>query len=273
MRFAFVISPSLGYRIPNLFESDSSFVEFENALQILKQHEFDGVELNLNFDDRQRLNRIKKSIDDAGLKLAALGTGLLYARDRLSLTDPDSNKRAKPLSIIKELVRFASEEHAVVVIGLVRGTLPQDAQVAEKLLREALIECDATAKKYGTKIALEAINRYETSLLNTADDAFRLIEKENLSATGLLLDTFHMNIEERSILGTLHDLASKIVHFHIADSNRWPPGYGHLKVEDLLNCLAGSGYNGWVSAETLPKPNNVQAVVNTAQFLKNHKFI
>lgn len=273
MRFGFVVSPSLGYRIPNLFQNDSTFGEFENALRVLKQHGFDGVELNLNFDDQQKLNRIKKSIDDAELKLAAVGTGLLYSRDRLSFIDPDSSKRAKALSIVKELVRFASREHAAVVIGLVRGTLPQDAQVAEGLLRRGLVECDATAKEHGTKIALEAINRYETSLLNTADDAVKLIEEENLSATGLLLDTFHMNIEERSITETIRDSSSKTAHFHIADSNRWPPGYGHLKVEDLLGCLAESGYNGWVSAETLPKPNNTQAVIDTAQFLKTHKFM
>jgi sugar phosphate isomerase/epimerase len=273
MRFAFVVSPNLGYRIPHLFQTDSTFDEFETALQILKKHGFFGVELNLNFDDQRKLNRIKKIIDEAELKLAAVGTGLLYSRDRLSFTDPDSSKRAKALSIVKELVRFASGEHATVIIGLVRGTLPQNAQKAEGLLRRGLVECDAAAKKYGTKIALEAINRYETSLLNTADDAVKLIKEENLSATGLLLDTFHMNIEERSIAETIRDSSSRTVHFHIADSNRWPPGYGHLKVEDLLNCLAETGYTGWVSAEILPKPNNKQAAINTAHFLKTHKFM
>ena len=273
MRFAFVVSPSLGYQIPNLFQNDSTFGEFENALRVLKQYGFDGVELNLNFDDKEKLDRIKKSIDEAELKLAAVGTGLLYSRDRLSFTDPDSAKRARALSIVGELVRFASRDHAAVIIGLVRGTLPQDAEIAERLLRRGLAECDAAAKKYGTKIALEAINRYETSLLNTADAAAKLIDEEHLSATGLLLDTFHMNIEERSITKTIQDSGSRIVHFHIADSNRWPPGYGHLKVEDLLHCLAESGYNGWVSAELLPRPNNTQAVMDTSQFLKTHKFI
>jgi sugar phosphate isomerase/epimerase len=273
MRFAFVISPSLGYRIPNLFQADATFGEFEIALQVLKKHGFDGVELNLNFDDQHKLNRIKKIIDDAELKLAAVGTGLLYSRDRLSFIDPASSKRAKALSILKELVRFASREHAPVIIGLVRGALTQDAQKAEVLLRRGLVECDAAAKKYGTKMALEAINRYETSFLNTADDAVKLIEEENLSATGLLLDTFHMNIEERCIAETIRDSSSRTVHFHIADSNRWPPGYGHLKVEGLLDCLVKSGYTGWVSAETLPKPNNTRAVIDTAHFLKTHKFM
>jgi sugar phosphate isomerase/epimerase len=135
------------------------------------------------------------------------------------------------------------------------------------------MQCDREAKENGIRIALEAINRYETNLLNTASDAVTLIEKEKLAATGLLLDTFHMNIEEQSICDTIRNAAPRIVHFHIADSNRWPPGHGHLKIDDLLRILEDSGYTEWVSAETLPRPNNTKAVTETAEFLKTHKFI
>jgi sugar phosphate isomerase/epimerase len=120
---------------------------------------------------------------------------------------------------------------------------------------------------------LEAINRYETPLLNTARDVVALIEEERLAATGLLLDTFHMNIEEASMAETIRKYISRIAHFHIADSNRWPPGHGHLKVEDSLRLLEALGYDGWVSAETLPKPDNARAVVDTAHFLRTHNFI
>lgn len=270
MRFAFVVSSGLGYQIPDLFQNDASFKEFENALQIIKQNRFQGVELNLHFDDQRRLSRIKRSVDDSGLKLAAVGTGLIYARDHISFTDPNSHKRAQALSIIKNLLRFAASESAILIIGLVRGTLIQRAVGAEDRLRESLIECDSEAEKCGTKIALEAINRYETNLLNTADDVVNVIEKENLSSTGLLLDTFHMNIEERSIADAIRDHASRIAHFHIADSNRYSPGFGHLQIEAFLQLLRELRYKGWVSAELLPKPSNMRAVADTAKFLKVH---
>jgi len=272
MRFSFVVSQGLGYNIPDLFENDSSFMEFEKALQLLKNHSFTGVELNLSFMEERLLSRIRESIREQGLRLASVGTGLTYVRRGLSFTDPDSSKREKALAIVKGLIRFASSENAIVVIGMVRGN-PSPEDDATRLLRQSLVECDRTASEYKVRIALEAINRYETSLLNTAFDVARVIQEERLTATGLLLDSFHMNIEETSIEATIRKYHARITHFHIADSNRWPPGHGHLKVEDQLRLLEDLGYDGWVSAETLPKPDNTEAVKETARFLTTHNFL
>jgi len=273
MHFSFVVSSSLGYNIPNLFKADSSFLEFDEALQSLKRHGFAGVELNLTSDEPRVLSRITGSINGQGLRLAAVGTGLIYASNKISFTDGDSAKRGKALQIVKGLLRFAAGEEAVLVIGLVRGAPSGEAESAGKLLRGALVECDRAAVEYGGRIALEAINRYETPLLNTASAVASLIEKEGLNATGLLLDTFHMNIEEPSIEETIRKYASRIAHFHIADSDRWCPGHGHLRIEQILSLLEGLGYDGWVSAETLPKPDNASAVADTARFLRTHNFI
>jgi sugar phosphate isomerase/epimerase len=273
MHFSFVVSSSLGYSIPNLFQTESSFLEFDEALRSLKKHEFTGVELNLATDERGVLSRIRESINGRGLRLAAVGTGLIYVRNKLSFTDLDSAKREKALQLVKGLLRFASGEDALLVIGLVRGGLSGEVESADKLLRGALVACDRAAVEYGGRIALEAINRYETLLLKTASAVAGLIEEEGLTATGLLLDTFHMNIEETSIEETIRKYVSRIAHFHIADSDRWPPGHGHLAVEKYLRLLGRLGYNGWVSAETLPKPDNASAVASTAHYLKTHHFI
>jgi len=267
LQFSFVVSKRLGYQIPNLFETPESFEEFKKALSLLKANGFDGVELNLNFSDKSLLTRIKGTIDEAGLKLAAVGTGLLYTNDHLSFTDPDPAKQAQAVSIVKGLVRFASEAHANTIIGTVRGASPLDSDSTE-LLGKHLEECDSTAEEYGTNLALEAINRYEMQSLNRAEEVVTLIDALKLRASGLLLDTFHMNIEERSIENTLSNYLSRIVHFHIADSNRWPPGNGHLNVDALLKQLMDLGYRGWVSAEALPRPTRVDAVKETADYLK-----
>ena len=273
MRFSFVVSSGLGYKIEDLFHSESSFKEFEQALRTIKEHGFEGVELNISFDDQNKLGRIKAAIDDSGLKLAAVGTGMVYVRQRLSLTDIDPDKRSKALAIVKNLIRFASSEQAVIIIGMVRGSPSRPDKATDGYLRENLRECDREANENRVRIALEAINRYETSLLNTAADACHIIEKEKLTATGLLLDTFHMNIEEQSIADSIRSNASRIVHFHIADSDRWPPGHGHLEIATLLRILEDSGYEGWVSTEALPNPNNSLAVAHTAEFLKSHKLM
>ena len=95
----------------------------------------------------------------------------------------------------------------------------------------------------------------------------KFINESGLKATGILLDTFHMNIEERSVENTIKSNVERLVHFHIADSNRWPPGYGHLNISEDLKILAELGYRGWVSAETLPRPSSVESAVATAEYL------
>lgn len=270
MRFAFVVSSGLGYQISNLFQAENC-EEFEQALECLRENGFDGVELNLHFDDKRRLSKIKDSIRRSGLKLAAVGTGLVYGHEKLSFTNSDQNDRTRALSIVRQLLEFASSENASLIIGSVRGLA--ETKDAPTHLRDCLVECDAVAKRYGTRIALEAINRYETKFLNNASEVSAFIESSKLDSTGILLDTFHMNIEEQSIEETIRANKSRLVHFHIADSNRWPPGYGHLKIEDSLYLLRDLGYDGWVSAETLPKPNSIKAVKATAEFLRTHHFI
>src|SRR5208282_4823619 len=108
MRFAFLVSQMLGYQIPDLFCTDESFVEFERALKLLRENGFEGLELNLNVDDEQLFARI--------------GTGMLYAVDKLSFTDPNPTKRFEAVSKVTKLIRFAAEHQAIVIIGLVRGT-------------------------------------------------------------------------------------------------------------------------------------------------------
>jgi sugar phosphate isomerase/epimerase len=273
MRFSFVVSSGLGYKIEHLFHNESSFNKFEKALRTIKENGFEGVELNLSFDDQRKLDRIKAAIDDSGLKLAAVGTGMVYVKRRLSFTDEESDKRSKALAIVKNLIHFVSGEDTIVIIGRVRGSPSQHNKSTDGHLHENLKECDRAANENNVRIALEAINRYETSLLNTAADVTRIIEQERLTATGLLLDTFHMNIEEQSISDSIRNNAHRTVHFHIADNDRWPPGHGHLEIATFLRILKDSGYKRWVSAETLPKPNNTQAVTHTAEFLKSHKLM
>ena len=62
---------------------------------------------------------------------------------------------------------------------------------------------------------------------------------------GLLLDTFHMNIEEPSIEDSIRQTGDRIFHFHVADSNRWYPGAGHLDFRSILKALFATGYDGF----------------------------
>ena len=64
-----------------------------------------------------------------------------------------------------------------------------------------------------------------------------------------------MNIEEPDIEGSIQQCGARIFHFHVADSNRWYPGAGHLDFKSILSSLFAGGYSGWVSGEFIPKPD------------------
>jgi len=98
-------------------------------------------------------------------------------------------------------------------------------------------------------------------------EGLALIEAVGADNFGLLLDTFHMNIEEPSIEESIRQAGNRIFHFHVADSNRWYPGAGHLDFRSILSTLKDIGYQGFVSGEFLPKPDAETAARKAIEYL------
>ena len=154
-------------------------------------------------------------------------------------------------------IPLAAQFNAVVILGLIRGISPKGQSHTQSMeyLVGALRECSAAAEPHGVRYALEPLNRYETDLIHTVADGLELIERVGANNFGLLLDTFHLNIEEPSIEESIKICGDRIFHFHVADSNRWYPGAGHLDFRSILDTLFATGYNGFVSGEFMPVPN------------------
>ena len=105
------------------------------------------------------------------------------------------------------------------------------------------------AKDYGVHILVEPLNRYNTPFCSSAKDAFVIANKVNHDNFGLLLDTFHMNIEEDSLEDTILKSRKLLRHMHLADNNRKMPGYAHINFQPIMRSLFGIGYNGYASFE------------------------
>jgi len=84
----------------------------------------------------------------------------------------------------------------------------------------------------------------------------------------MLVDTFHMNIEEPNIIESLNIVKDYISHVHFADSNRWAPGCGHINFKEILMALKVFGYQGAISAEILPKPSAAECLRLTMEHYK-----
>jgi len=175
---------------------------------------------------------------------------------------------------IKDQIVFASHFNAQVIIGLIRGEIEEDVdrEKAEDWTINCLKKCTEFAKKYNVGLTLEPVNRYESNFINTLNEGTEFIKRVGASNLGLLADTFHMNIEEVSIYGSIIQAKDYISHIHFADSNRWAPGCGHLNFAKIVQTLKKIDYQGYVSAEILPFPDSDSCARLTAEHLNKIKF-
>ena len=196
-----------------------------------------------------------------GLAIPAIGTGQAWGEEGLSFTDPDEAIRRAAIARTLAHIPLAARTGAVIIIGLMRGIVRPGVDHAQAMrwLVAALQECCQAAAPQGVRIALEPINRYETTLINTVGQGLDLLARIGAPNLGLLLDTFHMNIEEPQFEDSIRACGDRIFHFHVADSNRWYPGAGHLDFAQILESLDATGYQGWVSGEFMPQPDGETA--------------
>ncbi len=138
-----------------------------------------------------------------------------------------------------------------------------------RYLIDCLSECASVASDMQVSMAFEPLNRYETDLVHTVVEGLELIRQVGSPNLGLLLDTFHMNLEEPDICKSIRQAGKSIFHFHVADSNRWHPGAGHLDFKAILKALESTGYTGWISGEFMPFPDADVAAQRNIEHLKS----
>jgi len=103
------------------------------------------------------------------------------------------------------------------------------------------------ATDYGVQLVLEPLNRYSTPYCATAKDAIAIAQ--HVDSLGILLDTFHMNIEEDMFKDAIQSSSTLLRHMHFADNNRKMPGFAHIDFSTVIESLNEIGYDGFISFE------------------------
>ena len=239
------------------FEAVALKGDFEANVARIAGWGYDGVELAIRDPALVDAGELERIISLNGLRVPAIGTGQAWGEERLSFTSDDPAVRSAAIERILSHIPLAARFDALVILGLIRGITPKGQTHAQSMgyLVDALQQCAARAYSQGVRFALEPLNRYETDLIHTVTEGLELLEMVGADNFGLLLDTFHMNIEEPVIEESIRLCGRHIFHFHVADSNRWRPGAGHLDFRSILNALFDTGYQGYVSGEFMPKPD------------------
>jgi sugar phosphate isomerase/epimerase len=226
---------------------------------------FDAVELFLPSAAAVKAKDLRALLKRHHLRLAALGTGAGWLKQRWSLTSPDPAVRRKAGEFIEQILELAAAFQAPAIIGSMQGRVEPGVTraQAEQWLAEGLRALGRRASRQGVDILFEPLNRYETNLFNRAQDAAAFLSRRRIAHVKLLCDLFHMNLEEASIPATLRAVARHVGHIHFADTNRRAMGLGHLDAAPIIAALRDIGYAGYLSAEVLPLPSPAAAARQT----------
>lgn len=243
--------------------------ELENVVEKLAELGYNGIEI-LPYDPDEVNVSFCKTLP-GGMGVSAIASGGISFRHGITLLDPAEEKRAASLRLMKRYVKLAYDLNApLVLIGSAIGKIEPSIgrERATKWLVDSLRNCSEYAAQMNVSLALEPINRYERNFLNNVDDGLDILRLARAENIHLLLDTFHMNIEEASIGNSIRKTGKHVVHVHLADSNRWPPGFGHMDFKSIIHDLEEIGYAGFLSLECLPKPDAATALESGIRYIR-----
>jgi sugar phosphate isomerase/epimerase len=231
-----------------------------------------GVEFITTEPASMDVAALQDQLNRSGLQTAAIASGGMAFAAKLTLLNADPSTAALARQRLDELIALAADLHApVVTVGSFRGrvVLEKDRSLAE--LAQILRRAGERAANAGVRIALEPLNRFEGDLLNNVAQGLAFLEEVDHPSVGLLLDTFHVNIEESSWTEPFRQAmrAGKLFHVHLGDNNRLPPGQGLIDFPAILSTLDENGYTGWLSAELLGKPDPDTAGQQTIDYMSH----
>jgi D-psicose/D-tagatose/L-ribulose 3-epimerase len=223
-----------------------------DLLPPIREHGFDGFEVAFFEPARVETAAIRRALDRN--ELGCLACHLLPAG--MNPTSGDRGVRARTRTHLKECIAAAAEMGARTLGGPVCapvGYLPGRRRNADEW--RWAVECfqslGETLREYDVALAIEPLNRFETYFLNTAEDALALCREIGEANVGVLLDTFHTNIEERDVAAAFRGAGARLKHVQACENDRGIPGTGHVDFPGIAHALAAIGYDGWITIESL----------------------
>lgn len=227
---------------------------------------FDHIEIPI--DDPKTLDFIKvgEIVRSAGINSIGFCAAMSPDRD---LIDPDPKVRQNGVDYLKASIDGLALVGGKNLVGpfysAVGRTWQQSADEREhdmKILIAILKDLSEYAGKKGIVLGLEPINRFETSFINTANQAIELVDRVNHPACKIMLDTFHMNIEEDSLGDAIRKVGSRLVQVHSNENNRGTPGAGHVPWKEVAQALKDIQFDGILVIESFT--NKVKSIARAA---------
>ncbi len=236
----------------------------EKGIDRLARFGYDGVEL-IGEPAEMDVSAIRDELQRHGTRASSIISIFTPERDIVS-SDPAIRRAA--IEYVRGNVDLAADLGADIVTFTPTACMKiaPEADLSDEWAWAvaAAREIARYAAQHGVTIAVEPWNRYETYLITRAARAVEFVQEVGEPNIGVMADTFHMSIEEPDIAQAIRTIGSRLVHVHLADSNRAAPGYGHLDFKPIVQAIADVGYTGWISYELLPAAGDVWGVLSGA---------
>jgi D-psicose/D-tagatose/L-ribulose 3-epimerase len=219
---------------------------------------FDAIELPLETLEDWSLEAARSALSETGLGAIVC---IVMSPDRDLLHD-DQTVVTDTQDYLSKAVDIAADLGSSVVCGPMYSSVGRTwriesherPELRERVAR-ALAPVVTRAESAGVKLAIEPLNRFETSVFNTVEQTVELVETVDSPSCGLLLDTFHMNIEERNPAAAVEAAGQHLVHFHACANDRGAPGDDHIDWPGLVESLRRIDYAGAVCIESFTSSN------------------
>lgn len=210
---------------------------------------FDAVELSLLGMGSSEAARLRRAAADAGVALSC-STGLGPEADPASADPAVRDHARETLARTIETVAALGASRLAGVVAAPWGRFdPADKPDRARRSAETLGRMQDQLSQHGVTLGIEALNRFESDLTSTAAEACAIARGSGAANVGVLLDSFHMNIEETDPPAALRAAGDTLVHYHVSDNDRGVPGSGRYDFAADAAALSEIGYTGWIVAE------------------------
>lgn len=219
------------------------------VLEKLKAMGFDGIEIpifNLDLD----YSAWGKRFDAMGLQR----TGVTVRTQDDNPISPDAAVRKKGVELNKKTLDCAAAAGVQTLVGPFHSALGYFSGAGRtadewKWGIESMRSTAEHAGKVGVMLGVEPLNRFEVYFLNAQSDAAEFCRQVDHPNCRMMYDTFHSNIEEKSVSKAIHDIRDMLCHVHISENDRSTPGHGNVRWKENFDALHAIGYDGWLVIE------------------------
>ncbi|AIF49657.1 sugar phosphate isomerase/epimerase [Pelosinus sp. UFO1] len=244
--------------------------KLDDSFRKLAELGYDGVELmtlnplELNWD------QVKGEADKNKLDIVLICTGEIFGQLKLSFMDRNLDVRNKAKKQVKGIIDFAAYFGSNVNIGRVRGQycaeLPKEVSYGYAI--DSFKEISEYAGKKDVKIALESVTLMQTNFINTVQEAVNVVKDVDNEYFKMMMDVFHLNIEEKDMFEVIEKYADYNIHVHLADNNRRYPGHCGLDFEKIITAFKNTGFDGAFCTEIFQLPDQDVAAAGAIAHLR-----